>query len=417
MSHFDESQRINRVVFEYAAKIGRQQQFDLLLNDLADMGRDLTVSERCSIWLVDARTGELWTTVAHGVDEIRIPQGQGLVGACIEGRETILANDAEHDPRLFSQVGKSTGYVTRSVLVVPLLASDGTVMGAFQALNKEGGYSAGDRDLLGLAASYAARAIENQRLRHEAERARMLYREMEIARDVQQQLFPKSLPAVPGLECAAECRPAKFVGGDYYDFIAMPGDTLGFSIGDVAGKGISAALMMASIQAGLRSQFVRRPDSLSSMMNDFNRVVYASSPGDKYSTLFCAIYDPGERLLHYVNAGGSPPMLRRERQGEVSIERPSGGGLPVGLLPMARYEEATLRMEPGDALVCFSDGISEAMNPSGEPWDEDQLAKVIEGLGGLKAAEITQRVVAAADAFAAGADQSDDMTVAVLRAV
>src|ERR1035437_5310433 len=139
--------RVSRVVFEYAAKIGQEQDPGLLMNLIADMGRDLLRADRCSIWMVDEGGGTLWTCVAHGVAPIRVQAGQGLVGACAETNSIVLVNEAVDDPRLARGTDEITGYQTRSVLCMPLRSGAGRVIGVFQALNKWGGFHANDVNL------------------------------------------------------------------------------------------------------------------------------------------------------------------------------------------------------------------------------------------------------------------------------
>jgi sigma-B regulation protein RsbU (phosphoserine phosphatase) len=407
-----ETDRIIRVIFEFAARIGEAQEPDLLLVLNAGLARDLVAADRCSIWLADPDHGELRTKVAHGVPEIRIPAGRGLVGACIETNETLLVNDTSTDPRFAGHVDRESGYVTRSMVVIPLHGSGGKVIGALQALNKPGGFSPDDVNLLRLAAAYAASAIETQRLRQEAEAARLVYRELEIARSVQQKLLPEQAPAAEGLECAAFCRPAKFVGGDYYDFIALPGDSLAFTVGDVSGKGIAAAMLMASLQSLLRSEMARAPVSLANLMNKFNDAVCRSSAPERYSTLFCGQIDRSRKNLTYVNAGHPGPMLLRSSG---TLERLDAGGMPVGLFDLARYEEGRVDLASGDVLVCYSDGISEATNTAGELWEEEEIEHVLRESARCPASELVEKIVRAADNYAAGAEQADDMTVVALR--
>ncbi len=410
-----QADRISRVIFEYAAQIGGAPDTNALLELNANMARDLAGADRCSIWLVDSASQEIWTKVAHGTSEIRIPLGHGLVGACIAANEPIVVNDTSADPRFLGRVDEKSGYVTRSVLVLPLRGSDNRVIGALQALNKPGGFDTSDVDLLSLAASYSASALEGQQLRAEAEKARLLLKELEIARGVQQRLLPQILPALPGLEFDAYCRPAKFVGGDYYDFIALPGDRLFFTLGDVSGKGIAAAVLMASIQAAIRSQMLHPPDSLSELVNDFNKAVYSFSTSDKYSTLFCAMLDVQTRRMAFVNAGGCPPMLLRAATGRV--ERLDAGGCPIGLLGFSRYQQAEVQLQPGDVLLCFSDGISEATNSAEEIWEESELEQILRSAGNCPAPRIVECAVAAADAFTGDAEQADDMTVVAMKAL
>ncbi len=414
-----EEARISKVIFEYASRIGTASDTDASLRLNAAMARDLVGADRCSIWLIDSKANQLWTKIAHGVDELRIPLDDGIIGACVASGQPIVVNDPSRDSRFRGQVDRQTGYVTQSLLTLPLIAqgksaTDGKVIGALQVLNKPGGFDDHDVHLLGLAAAYSASAIESQTLRRQAEAALLVQKELAIAQEVQQRLFPHRLSGFPGLDCAAQCRPARAVGGDYFDFIPMPDGGLLFTIGDVSGKGIAAAVLMAGIQASIRSQALRLPDSLAALVDDFNRAVFSFSSPDKYSTLFCGLLDPGMRRLTYVNAGQVPPVLVRAGG---TMERLEAGGLPVGLMSSTRYKQAELDLEPGHALVCFSDGISEATNSNDQMWDESDYLNLIQQSGQLSAREIVDRLVAGADAFAGEAEQADDMTVVVLKAV
>jgi sigma-B regulation protein RsbU (phosphoserine phosphatase) len=244
----------------------------------------------------------------------------------------------------------------------------------------------------------------------------MFRHELEIARDVQAKLLPENFPYVEHLDCAAFFRPAKFVGGDYYDFIQSPGGKLAFTLGDISGKGIPAAVLMASIQASLRIPLLRGPESLTELLADVNRSFNDSYASMRYSTLFCGLIDAGGRRLTYVNAGQCPPMLVRRRDADVTIERLTTGGTPIGLLPVAQYEEATVTLEPGDLLVCYSDGVSEAANASGDFWPESEIEALVRATANLSPREVTDRLIQGADAFAGEAEQADDMTVVTLRA-
>ena len=406
-------ERISRVIFEYAAKIGAAQDLDALLVLNAGMARDLVGADRCSLWLVDAGHCRLWTKVAHGVGELHVPLGQGLVGACVARNEAILVNDTSQDERFFKNVDVESGYVTKSVLTLPLHGMDGKPLGALQVLNKPGGFSPEDVDLLGLCSTYSASALESQRLRKEGEAAKLLLHELEIAREVQQRLLPQGQPPIPGLEYAGYCRSAQFVGGDYYDFVPTPDGGLLFTLGDVSGKGIAAAVLMASIQASLRSQALKAPASMAAMIGDFNKAVYSFSTADKYSTLFCGLLDMATRKLTYVNAGQVCPMLLRADGGQV--ERLDAGGFPVGLLGFSQYDQGEVLLQPGDAILCFSDGISEATNADGEMWAEAEVERIVQTFRGLTAQQMIDRLVEATDGFTGAAEQSDDMTIVVIR--
>lgn len=403
--------RISQVIFDYATRIGGARETDATLRLNADMARDLVGADRCSIWLVDRKARQLWTKVAHGVEEIRIGLGQGIVGAAIDRNEAIVVNDTAKDERFLRPAPGA--YVTENMVAMPLVGAEGNVIGAIQVMNKPGGFAQEDVDLLGLAASYSASTLETQQLRAEAEAARLLQKELEIAKNVQERLFPQSLPQIAGYACAAYCRPAKSVGGDYYDFVSMTDGSLFFTLGDVSGKGIGAAVLMASIQASIRTQTVKPFPSLADLVGTFNQAVYSFSMSDKYSTLFCARLEPETGELEFVNAGQARPMVFRAADG--GVEELDGGGFPIGLLPMARYEAGRTRLETGDVLLCFSDGVSEATNEAGEMWSEHDVRRKLEGCGGLGVEQVLKTVLSAADEFAGNAEQSDDMTLVVLR--
>lgn len=279
-------------------------------------------------------------------------------------------------------------------------------------------YSGTDMRLLSAVASQTGLALENARLteniRKEVAQRERINRELEIAREVQERLFPQRLPQVQGLEVAGYCRPALGVGGDYYDFLRLSDGCLGMAIGDVAGKGIAAALMMASLQASLRGQTIKPCSSLSEMIQHINRLVYDASSENRYATFFYAQYDPQTRLLHYVNAGHNPPIVYRDN-GERRIIRLDTGGTVIGLLPEFTYQEDRIQLQSGDILVAYTDGISEAMNRSEEEWDEQRLLAAISECCRLSAPEIIKCILDRVDKFTAGAPQHDDMTLAVMR--
>jgi len=282
----------------------------------------------------------------------------------------------------------------------------------------EAPYSSGDLRLLGSVAAQTAMALENAQLTaaiaEEVSRRERLNRELEIAREVQQHLFPQTNPPIETLDYAGSCRPALGVGGDYYDFIKRPGGKLCFAIGDVSGKGISAALLMSNLQAALRSHAVVASEDLASILTRINGLIYQSSSSNRYATFFLAEYEPGARQLTYVNGGHNAPMLFRAG-GE--IERLTEGGMVVGLMPDVTYRQATVTLRPGDLLVAFTDGISEAMNPADEEWGEERLIQTVRCCSTLESREILNRIMVDADAFAAGAPQHDDMTLLLLRSL
>ena len=274
-------------------------------------------------------------------------------------------------------------------------------------------YSPSDEDLLRSVAAQTGMALENSRLSEaialEIAHRETLSREIEIAREVQQRLFPQSLPEIPALQYAGHCRPARGVGGDYYDFLALSAGRLGIAIGDVSGKGIPAALLMASLQASVRGQ--SQSGNVADLMTNVNRLVCDASPENRYATFFYAQFDPASRNLVYSNGGHNPPILLRGGD----VPRLEAGGPPVGLFRLSRYEQAEILLLPGDLLILFTDGVSEAENPAKEEWGEDPLIAATRACAALPPVEIITGVMNAADRFAAGAPQHDDMTLVIAR--
>ncbi len=277
-------------------------------------------------------------------------------------------------------------------------------------------------------------------LAEEAVSRAKLEREFEIAREVQERLFPQAFPNAAGVEIAAHCRPAQAVGGDYYDLIDIrdgslaeaghaPGenissasgttaqgcDRLGIAIGDISGKGMSAALLMASLHASMRGQVLSGAGDLGTKMANINRLLYDASDSNRYATFFYAELDCASRTLHYVNGGHNPPVVLRKEDGAWRVFRLADGGPVIGLLAGAVYKEQILHLLPGDIVLAFTDGISEAMNASEDDWGEDRMIAEAQAHADLNAEELLQRLFRAADAFAAGAPQHDDMTLVVLR--
>jgi len=307
-------------------------------------------------------------------------------------------------------------------------------------------YSPNDLRLLKLVAAQTGMALENSRLTEaivsEASQKERLNRELEIAREVQERLFPQDLPPVAGLDYYGACRPALGVGGDYYDFIELPEGRFGIAIGDVSGKGIGASLMMASLQASLRGQALHYKNDLAELMKQVNTLVYEASTSNRYATFFYAQYLPETRMLSYVNAGHNPPFLLRpigsadaknsppyeggvaEGRGgslaqDFEVLRLEEGGAVVGMLPTAfiSYTQGEIELKPGDLLAGYTDGISEAMNPAEEEWGEEDMCEQLKACYDCSAEDILHFIVERADEFASGAKQHDDMTMIVIKVV
>lgn len=239
-----------------------------------------------------------------------------------------------------------------------------------------------------------------------------LEREVRIAQEVQTRLFPQKVPRSAGLECHGVCRPARGVAGDYYDFLELDRGHLGIAVGDVAGKGISAALLMASLQGALRSHASLSADGPAQAARAINAQIHTLTDSNRFATFFWAVFEEAGRALTYVNAGHNPPMLLR-RAG--ALERLTTGGPPLGVFAGSQYEQRTIALAPGDVLLVFSDGITEAPGPGEEDFGEPRLERLLRDRSAVSPAALCDAIIAAVQQFQNGAAQEDDMTVVVAR--
>jgi sigma-B regulation protein RsbU (phosphoserine phosphatase) len=289
---------------------------------------------------------------------------------------------------------------------------------------KEGDFSyripvKGSDQLAELTSSFNTMTQNLGRLIVVAKEKERLESELAIAREVQQQLFPKDVPFTRTLELKGVCSPARMVSGDYYDFMALSDHSLAFAIGDVAGKGISAALLMATIQSTMRTQLGAdngsgsKPLSTAAMVGVLNRQLYATTSPEKYATFYFALYEEGTHTLTYTNAGHLSPMLVR---GE-DVQMFDSTGTVVGAFPSARYEERTVLLEHGDILVAYTDGVVEPENAYGEMFGEERFKDLIVKYAREDSSEMISRTMEAVVQWTASSELQDDMTMVVARRI
>ena len=304
----------------------------------------------------------------------------------------------------------------RAEVLLPLAGRD-RLLGVMTlgAKRSEEAYSPTDLRLLQSVSTQTGLALELSELIHrlarQASERERIDREIEIAREVQERLFPQEIPVITGLTLAGHCRPAQGVGGDYYDFIELDDGLLGLAIGDISGKGISAALLMASLRASLRGVTMDKSNDLANVMEKVNRLVFEASANNRYATFFFAIFDPKTLKMRFVNAGHNSPIVVR---GATTLSLDDGGPV-VGLLEFATYEEQHIQLQAGDLFVGYTDGISEAMTHADEEWGEDRMIASATCVKKESAADILKCIFDAADAFTAGAPQHDDMTLLLMK--
>ena len=300
--------------------------------------------------------------------------------------------------------------------LVPVLARSGQLLGVVVLGSRlsEEPYSREDKRLLASVAWQAGISIENIKLAEEmAERMeaeRRAAQELQIAREVQAKLLPQKMPSLATLDYAGKCIQARAVGGDYYDFLDLGAGRVGFVLADIVGKGISAALLMANLQAYLRSLSAVLAEDLPKSLQSVNRMFCESTEPSKFATLFIAIYDDATRCLRYANCGHHPPLLLRPN----AVERLTSTATVLGVFEEWECPIAETRLSPGDLLAIYTDGIVEATNQAEEEFGEANLMQTLEANRNLDPRAVLDALVAAVQSFTAG-EQSDDLTLVIAR--
>ena len=312
--------------------------------------------------------------------------------------------------------------------LVPILGRTGGLIGLIMLGQRqsEEPYSGEDKHMLDSVASQAGITLENillaRKMAERMEADRRVAREMEIAREVQARLFPQKFPVLKTLEYRGGCIPAREVGGDYYDFLQLPGERLALVLADIAGKGVSGALLMANLQANLRSQCAMDSKDLERVLTSVNHSFCENTGDASYATLFFADYDDASRKLRYANCGHLPPLLLSGSGGEngaagaCRVERLDPTSMVVGLFDNWKCEVAETRLAPGDTLVLYTDGITEARNSAGEEFGETRLVKTLQDFCHLPVDSLLRAVVKEVQQFTGG-EQQDDITLVVARSL
>lgn len=304
---------------------------------------------------------------------------------------------------------------TAAAVAAPVLGAGGRRLGVLLLESAAADAFAGEsRNALRAYAAGAATAIERTLFYEKAVEGRRLVSELEVAGRVLQGLLPHHLPRLEGLEAAAVYEPCSSVGGDYYDFVPLGEDRWGLAVGDVAGKGIPAALLVAALRASIFSM-AHSSLALRAILARTNRLLYESVGETRYATLFYGVLDVPLRRIVYINAGHAPPILVRANG---AVEMIHAGGLPVGLFPAPRYFEQDLQLGAGDLLALYTDGITESADRSGDLFGRERLADLLrrERDRGAPAAEISDLILKTARRFRGGAPD-DDSTAVLLRAL
>lgn len=384
-----------------------------LLAQIVDAGRELLDAERGSVFLHDPATGELYTLVATGSGEIRIPPGRGIAGECAQKRVVINVPDCYADPRFDSSFDRQSGFRTRCLLAVPLIGHDDALVGVMQILNKRGGvFGEEDEGIATALAAQCAVALQRQYLLRELVAKEKLESELEVARQIQVSFLPKSMPKVPGYELAGWSRPADSTGGDVYDVVGTGKGRAVLLLGDATGHGIGPALSVTQVRSMLRMA-LRLGGDLDAVFGHLNDQLSDDLPLNRFVTAFLGVLDPESHTLTYQSAGQGPVLHLRADGTTRSLETTAA---PLGMLPGLRTPKAlSLTLDPADVIAMITDGVYERENAAGTELGSEAVVDIIRSHDGAPLAEILQRIVTACDAFGGGAPQADDMTLLLLR--
>jgi len=346
----------------------------------------------------------------------------------LESASSAQREERQREQRLLTQL--------RSRLLQPIRSKDQLVgvlsLGQCRVRHE---YNVTDKEMLMSVASQLALVIENARLTERMLADERLRRELSLAAEVQRRLLPTQPPECVSVELAGFCQPARGVGGDYYDFFKFDNQQLGIAIADVAGKGIAAALLMSTVQATLRSLSAESSnhstmpnESLANMVATLNRLLVNSTGGANYVTFFYAQFDQRTQQLAYVNAGHNPPFLFRANGANLDglqtvlaasvngFKKLDAGGMFVGMFDHLSYDQEVIQMQPGDVLIAFTDGLSEAQSKNDEEFGEEQIQEVLAQTAHLSVNEIRDEILRRVKIWCEGAPQHDDLTFIVLKA-
>ncbi len=413
-----------QLVLDVSRMLAATSDLDPLLHYITQAVAALLNCDRASIFLHDAKTQEMWTKVALGLDgrEIRIPAGAGIVGATFTSNRMIHVSDPYHDPRFNPDNDRKTGFVTRNILSAPMVDLDGNAIGVVQAINKLGDepqpdFSGVDRSMLQLLCDQAGVAIQRSKLQQAAIESASLRKELDLAKKVQEAMIPRAMPDVPGLQAAGWTKPASVNGGDCFDLWKLCDGRLGILVADASGHGIAPALVVMQARTLVRSLSDTEMDPLKLLVRVNTRLAQDMVPG-RFVTMFVGFLSPDGELEWA--SGGHGPILLRARPG-AALQSLEPTLPPIGVMDKLDEERApTVRLDVGGTLVVTSDGITESFSPAEDMFGDERLRAVLDACDAqgdqcAQSRQIIQTIQGAMKDWQCVDEPKDDQTVVVVR--
>ena len=424
MTHLEEENiRLRRAVEELSIlnEIAVAISSTMELNKIVDLVVQKCVKhlkcEQAAVMLLDEKTEDRpLQTMIRKADrtQYNLPYrlDAHLTGWMLKHQKALLINDVKNDERLKGTVKNME--TIHSLLCVPLILK-GRMIGVLAVFNKKvsEGFGTEDQRLLAIIAAQSAQVIENARLYDEEQTLIRMQEEIRLASNIQLGLLPTESPEIPGYDIAGMSLPAQVVGGDYFDFIKIDNSRFAFCLGDVSGKGLPAAMLMANLQATIRGQVLVDPNP-GECLGKSNKLLFRSTDSYKFVTLFFGILNFKTHKICFSNAGHNRPVFLKKKQDPTFLK---SAGIALSFLEDHSYQEATISMDPGDVLLVYSDGITEAMNVNHEEFSEELLISVIQENFDSNVETLNQAILAAVKKHIGDHQQSDDMTLLTIKRV
>jgi serine phosphatase RsbU (regulator of sigma subunit) len=403
-------QAFNTPIVRALVRAGRELAGHRPLKELFDLILDLSIeavgAERGVLMTLEG--DELYSRSVHG-DGFRI--STTVRDKVLKEKNSLLVRDLTQDEAFRMQHSISEQQI-QTMMAVPL-QTEARVIGLIYVDSRSfvRAFTPDDLNLLTVLANVAAIRIERERLAEMERREQRRTVDLEQAAEIQRGILPRGHPVVDGVDLAGHNAPCRTVGGDYYDFIPYPDGRVAIVVGDVAGKGMSAALLMSNLQARVQL-LAESPTELARLMSRLDQSVAINAPPNRFITLFFGVVDPSRNQLAYCNAGHNPPLVIRA-SGEV--EKLKAKGTVLGILPEIGYEEQVVEFRPGDLIAIYSDGVTEAVGSSGEEFGEDRLARLLQANREQGAVTIIDAVLESVAEWTNNAPPDDDVTLLVAR--
>jgi sigma-B regulation protein RsbU (phosphoserine phosphatase) len=402
-----------KILSDLAFAIGGSADTDEIVETLVDRLMHAAEAEQAVVTLLDHDEEDPMKTsirlrATSAVDSV-FRLSDSILGWMYLHKKALTVNDPKTDER-FKRVPWDESI--HSMLCVPLLVKS-NLTGLITLYNKKvgSGFTEEDERLLNIIAAQSAQLIENARLFQESLKLAQVRQQQEAAWEIQRNLLPRSNPEIDGFDVAGASTPAQTVGGDYYDFVKMSGDRWGVFLGDVSGKGMPAALLMANLEATLRGQMFSEV-AVDELVVRTNQMMCENTDDERFVTLFCSFVDPHSQEVSYCSAGHDPPLLLT-RAGELT--RLETTGIAVGVMEAAPYSSKTITMNEGDVLIIYSDGVPDATNGANEAFGAERLEEVVRENKDAASPELIEAIFKAVADHVDGAAQFDDLTIVVVR--